>query len=160
MKVSIETIQATLTRKKFPAAQVKETIDELKKLAHQENEAAKEDGNSGPKLKNQTVIVAVNDDSAAEKVLTDSFLYVVQIKEGEDHTKTLENLKRAAFNHNAESRSGRKNPILKFGELFSVVKRKFTKDQNVNIKTKEPCIVLVTKNKLDETNANKVAKTA
>ena len=102
-----------------------------------------------PKTKSKFLGVAVTDNKEFENVP----LFIVQVPEGKDHTQVLDDLKTASINYNG-SKKGSNHPVKTFGEAFENVTRKYFKEHEIQVKTKESILILTTENELDLANSN------
>lgn len=136
MKIDIDDIKAILVESLEPA-KATEIIKKVQ-IAAEEAKAEKNETKI-PKAKNQFVIV-VFDGQNKESGL------VCQIPEGEDTGTVLSRISNAARAYN-QTKKGAKNPIKTLGEAASV-KRKFTKQVSIIIKTPIPVRVLLSNNDL------------
>lgn len=143
MSVKIEDIEDTLRKQKLDVAVIKNVVQELKEI-EEENKAER----SGvPKAKNQFVIVVKG--PAQLKGLSIGG-WVVQIPEGQDVNDTLPRLKKAAAATVAAQKRKRRD-IDTVADAMRLSKRKFTKEQNVHVKTKEMVqAIVVTEDSLDK----------
>lgn len=144
MKVSIESVIATLEEKNVAASIVTEIAQELQNLA----EDAKGDSVPKIKTKNQFVVLVSDPDN---KLKIDLPAWVVQIEDGVAPSDVINRVKDAAKAF-SQTRSGRKHPVHTLGEALEIVPRKFYKTENPSvktlIKTKTPVLVIKTDNKL------------
>jgi hypothetical protein len=136
MAIKIDDIEKVLRDQKLDVAVIKKVVTELEEI-EEENKA--ERGAGAPKQKNQFAIVVKGDESMRGKELAG---WVVQIPEGDDVAEILPRLKRAAAaTVNAQRR--KKRPINTVTEAMQYSKRAFTKEQKINVKTKEYVQALV-----------------
>lgn len=143
MALKIEDIEDVLRKQKLDVGVIKKVVTELEEV----EEEKKADRGGQPKVKNEFVIVVKGDEALNGKVLTG---WVVQIPQGDDPSKVLSKLKNAAV-ATVAAQKRKKRQINTVGEAMQYAKRKFTKEQNVNVKTKEMVqAVLVTNDSLDK----------
>ncbi len=136
--MTIEQVEATLLEHKIEIAKVHEIIKDLAQAAEEEKADRKAEG--GPKQKWEHVIVLNDPDG---KMTKDEFVgWVVQQENGQDAGLILSKLVDAAKVSN-DAAKRKKNVIKNFMDLFGALKPKFTKEQNIKIKTKEPVRILV-----------------
>lgn len=132
---NIEDIIAVLREEKIAPQTLVNVESKLEKIA----EEKKEDRVSTPRQKNEFVIV-VRGDESLKKVLAQG--WVVQVKSGADIQNLPSEFKEAAKENNASFKR-KKSPVSTVRDFFAYVKRPFVKSRNINIKTKEPCQVVV-----------------
>lgn len=138
-KVSIEQVQESLVRLNIEKNQQNKIVAELQEILKQE----KLHKDPVVKNKNEFGIVLY----APELLGKEYTATVYQIREGEDHGTVLKRISTAAHNQNAAAK--KKNNLLKsIGDACQNFKRKFIKEQCVNIKTKNPVRVLISNNAL------------
>ena len=99
---------------------------------------------SDPKQKNEYLIILhdPNNEIAGKEFSG----WVVQNKSGDDQGLVLSHVRSASVDNN-EAQKRKKRPITNFIEAFSSIKRKFLKDRNILIKTKNAVRVLITDGK-------------
>lgn len=138
MKFSAEDIVAAMKAAKASPDTVDAT---LKHLATVEEELkAEKDTTKRPKK--QLVGVIVEDDVPEEGV--EQRLFVVQINSDANHNEVLANLRNAAGEHNGAA-AKKKVEIRTFSDVFAYLKAKFIRKFDMKIMTKEPIIILRTK---------------
>lgn len=143
IKLAIEDVMGALQEAKIPKEQQGAVLNYLQQVA-QEEQAQKEE-NKLPKQKNEFGVILFDADGVvAGKEFTAA---VYQIPQGDDHNLVLGKISQAAREQVAAAKR-KKYPINTIGEAIQNVKRKFIKDLNVNLKTKNPVRVLVSNNKL------------
>jgi len=106
-------------------------------LEAKEAEAKSEKSPADPKAKNAFVIVLLDPEGNVKGDVTG---FVTQIPESDDAGTVLDRLHKAAYAFNRSKKRGAN--VVNLGEIGSV-KRKFLKNEAVNLKTKEPVRVLV-----------------
>ena len=129
MSLKLDDIEDVLRKRKLDLAVIKQVVSDLKEV----EEENKSERGGVPKLKNQFVIVVKGDESMRDKTLCG---WVLQIPEGDDIAHTLPRLKRAALATYAAQKR-KKNRIDTVEAAMRYSKRKFTKAENVHVKTKE-----------------------
>lgn len=138
--IKLEDIHAVLKEQKIPTETIGIIIKELNEL-EEEKRADKE---STPKAKNQNVLVLFDPtDSLKGKQFTGAIL---QIEDGKEPSNAIERLKNSAADYN-NTKKGRRAPASSLAAALSIP-RKFTKIQNVHVKSKEPLEVVITDNKI------------
>lgn len=138
--MNIDDVKQVLSKQQLPQTTVQLIIADLKQQeALKKEERAAE---AGHKSKNQFVVIL--NDPKNELAGKDFSAYVVQIPEDQPIDSTLQKIYTSAYDHNAGTRSGRKNPIRTVSEALEFVKRKFFKQNNLLVKTKEPVLVIKT----------------
>lgn len=137
MKVSIEEVIDTLRQLKVPAETIIKVETELE--AKEAELKAEKEASSEPKAKNQFVVVALDPQGNIQGDIT---ALVVQMAEHEDAGTVLDRLHKAVYDSNRAKKRGQ--PVTNLGDIGSV-KRKFTKEHGVHVKTKEPVRVVVSK---------------
>lgn len=143
-KISIDEVQSVLLKQSIPKEQVVAVVKELSQIVQEE--AAQRQASAEPKTKNEyTIVLSDPNNDLAGKEFTG---WAIQIKAGEDAGTILTRVANATKSYNVNTRAGKKNPIKTFGEALMHVKRKFFKEQDILVKTKEPVRIVVTDNKL------------
>jgi hypothetical protein len=143
-KLTIHDIENALNEAKIPAEQQHKVIEHLQKIAKTEDEAPKEIS-AGPKLKNEFGILIF--DEKNELAGKELYGHIYSVKEGFDHGTILGRVSNAVKESNELAKN--KNSLIKtIGEAFSHLKRKFSKAQDFQPKTKEIVRVTITNNKL------------
>jgi hypothetical protein len=142
-KVSIEDVLEGLKQAKVPAKEVGATLDYLKKVVQEEQ--AQKDAEKLPTQKNEYGVILFDADGVVAGKEFSAAVY--QIPQGDDHGLVLGKISQAAREQVAAAKR-KKYPINTMGEATSSIKRKFIKDKNVNLKTKNPVRVLISDNKL------------
>jgi hypothetical protein len=137
MSIKIDDIEEVMRKHKLDVSVIKQVVTELEQI-EEENKAEK---GTGPKQKNQFVVVVKGDESMRGKELA---AWVAQIPDGEDHNDVLPRLKRAAKT-TVDCQKRKKKPINTVGDAFRYSKAVFLKEQKLKIKTKEyvPALVVV-----------------
>lgn len=137
MKVDLDTVESVL------ADHIPDTSNRLKIVQDIEKYLEEQKANREPrkKTKNQLIAVAVTDNEE----IVETPLYVVQVPEDFDHNTLVPQIIEAAKDFN-NSKKGRKNPVSNVGETFESVTRKLFKERGLDVKTKEPVIVVQTVN--------------
>lgn len=142
-KLAIEDVMQALQEAKVPKEQQGIVLNHLQQVAQEE--ALQKEENKLPKQKNEFGVILFDAEGlVAGKEFTAA---VYQIPQGDDHNLVLGKISQAAREQVASAKR-KKYPIDTMGEAVQNVKRKFTKDKNVNLKTKSPVRVLVSNNKL------------
>ena len=142
-KIALENVQTVLAELKIEPDKQDKILQELQKIIEDEkNERAE---NKAPKSKNEFGVILYDaNNELAGKEFTAS---VFQVKQGFDFNTVLSKISTAARNQNVAAKR-KKNVIETIGDACMYLKRKFTKEQEVNIKTKEPIRVLISSNRL------------
>lgn len=144
MSLKIEDVIETLKRQKLDQKIIEKVTDELEQI-EEENKAEK--APAGPKQKKQFVIVVRGDESMKGKSLAG---WVAQMNEGDDPSTLLSRMTKAAEAHNAAQKR-KKHIVTSVADAFQYIKRKFSKEQNYLVKTKEYVqVVIVTEDQLDK----------
>lgn len=137
MALKLDDIVSVLKEQKLDATTLQTVVKKLEQV-EEENKAER---GSGPKQKNQFVVVLKG---SAEMEGKEYAAWVTQIPDGEDHNTVLSRLKVAATNtDNAQKR--KKKSFKTVSEAFRNTKPVFAKEQKLRIKTKDyvPVIVVV-----------------
>ena len=139
-KISIEEVEAVLHERKLDKSLVNDVIRQLNEVVEEEKAAKVSD----PKQKNEYLIILhdPNNEIAGKEFSG----WVVQNKSGDDQGLVLSHVRSASVDNN-EAQKRKKRPITNFIEAFSSIKRKFLKDRNILIKTKNAVRVLITDGK-------------
>lgn len=139
-KVDIELVKRVLSRNLEDIRKVSEIIEELSLEA-----AAVEDEPKPPPVKKQFVIMV--SDPNDELKGKDYTGWVLQIPEEDSPVVAEERLIRGAYEFNITPK-GRRLPARTIGEVCEAVSAKILKEQNVWVKTKEPVLVVKTRNEV------------
>lgn len=145
-KVDVDVIADVLINNQFEPDIISKLIKEIEN--QQEIVAEEEKASREPPVKKQWVMI-VSDPRGTLPEGEDYVGMVVQIPEEEDVATTVDRIRRAAFEFNI-SKKGRKNPVKTLSEACQAVGTKFTKEQDVFIKTKLPVTVLRTDDTIPE----------
>ena len=142
-KLAIEDVMQALQEAKVPKEQQGTVLNYLQQVAQEE--AAQKEAEKLPTQKNEFGVILFDADGlVAGKEFTAA---IYQIPQGDDHNLVLGKISQAARDQVLAAKR-KKYPINTMGEAVQNVKRKFTKDKNVNLKTKTPVRVLISNNKL------------
>lgn len=145
-KVDLELVKLVLQRNELDVRQVAQIIEDI----NVEMTAMVEDEEKPPPVKKQFVMLVSDPDGKLDGQNMTG--WVLQIPEEDSPYVSNERLIKSGYAYNA-SPKGRRIPVKSIGEVCEVVTSRFTKENNVWIKTKEPILVVTTNNKLplDET---------
>jgi len=137
-KIDIAEVADTLKTHKLEPAVVREIIEELNARAE-----AKEADKAEPTPRGKTQFVAVT-------IPATSQAWIFQIPEQAGPQTILDRINTAAHAFNA-SKKGRLLPVKSLAEAVESVPRRFWKDADGTVvKTKLPCVLISTTNKLTE----------
>jgi hypothetical protein len=139
-KVDLELVKMILQRNELDIRVVSQIIEDINAEV-----ATTADEEKVPPQKKQFVILV--SDPNEELAGKDLVGWVLQIPEEESPNTTEEKLTRSAYEFNA-SPKGRRMPVKTVAEVCEHIGSKFTKEQGVWIKTKEPVYVLRTGGKI------------
>jgi hypothetical protein len=143
MKIDIEEVISALQVAKIDKTQQGTVLNYLQDVA-KEIEAQKQ-AEKLPNKKNEWGVILF---SNVEGLKDDNFTAAIyQIPVGADHGLVLGKVSQAARDQVLAAKR-KKYPISTMGEAVVNVKRKFLKEKNVNIKTKQTVRVLVSNNQL------------
>lgn len=137
MKIDKDIVEQVLCDYVDLATRVK-ILNDIEREA-EENKEPKE-----PKTRNQFVIVALTDQEGIEEIP----MYITQLPLEDDHNTIPDIVMRASREFN-DTPKGRKLPVETVGDAMESVTRKFFKERGLVVKTKEPVIVVKTKNQID-----------
>ncbi len=148
-KIAIEDVQAALEETKVEPETQEKVLEQLKKVIEEEKEHRAH--NKGAKTKTEFGVILY--DANGELKGKEFTASIYSVKEGFDHGTVLTKISEASRAQNeakskAKRKSKGKTAIETIGEAFSALKRKFIKEKEVNLKTKEPVRVTITDNKL------------
>ncbi|QYY35122.1 hypothetical protein [Ruficoccus sp. ZRK36] len=147
-KVDLELVKLVLQRNELDVRQVSQIIEDI----NVEMSAMVEDEQKPPPVKKQFVMMVSDPEGKlAGQNMTG---WVLQIPEEDSPYVANERLIKSGYAYNA-SPKGRRIPVQSIGEICEVVTTKFTKENNVWIKTKEPILLVTTDNKLPMDNSGK-----
>lgn len=141
MALSLEDITFCMQKIELDKEKYNALVQELE-AAEEEKKAAREGGKK--KSKNEFVICVRGDKQLAE-ILQQG--WVVQVPAESDNATLISRFQQAAGDHNAAS-TRKKSYITEWVDFFPSLKRKFSKNHNFHVKTKEAVRVIV----LEETN--------
>lgn len=141
-KVDLELVKSILQKQQQldvrTIGTIMEEIEEELKIQQEENPPA-------PRVKKQfALLVSDPEDVLPEKDLVG---WVVQLPEEESPLTTEDRLTKAAFEFN-QTPKGRRYPVKSIGEVCEAVPARILKEQNIWVKTKEPVILLKTRNRI------------
>jgi hypothetical protein len=142
-KVSIEAVLEGLKRAGVAAKEVGVTLNYLEKVAQEEQ--AQKDAEKLPTQKNEYGVILFDVDGVISG--KDFSAVVYQIPQGDDHGLVLGKISESIREQMAAAKR-KKFTIDTLGAAIQSLKRKFIKDKNVNLKTKNPVRVLISNNKL------------
>lgn len=144
MALKLEDIMEGLIQAGVSLADRKKTMAELEKI-EQENKKERAES-AGPKSKKEFVVLVRGDADLQNKLHQ---AWIVQRTVGSDNSNIVEDVKKVGRESNTMQK--RKNKIVStFAEVFRLVNRKFWKPEDILVKTKEPCQVIV----IQEENIN------
>lgn len=146
MALNIEELNDAIVQSglKLSVEDRRKILEEARKI--EEEKKAERENNKEPKSKNEFCVLIRGDESLKEIVQE---AWVVQVPTHIPQDDLIERVKKASRDHNqAVKRKGMCNT---FRDAFQYVKRKFSKDNNYLVKTKEPCRVhILTKEYINE----------
>jgi Ser/Thr protein kinase RdoA (MazF antagonist) len=143
IKIAIEDIAQALQEAKIPKEQQGIVLNHLQQVV--EEEKAQKEAEKIPTQKNEFGVVIFDaENKLAGMEFTAS---VFTIKQGDDMGAVLGKISQAARDQNATSKRKKWN-FDSLGSAIQGLKRKFIKPYNINLKTKNPCRVLVSNNSL------------
>ncbi|MDP0495223.1 MAG: hypothetical protein Q7Q73_03345 [Verrucomicrobiota bacterium JB024] len=139
-KADLDLVKLVMQRNELEQRQVAAIMEDINtELAAQSEEERK------PTIKKQFVVLV--SDPEGKLAGEDFTCWVLQIPEEDSPYVANERLIKSGYNYNASPR-GRRIPVQSIGEICEVVTAKFTKENLVWVKTKEPVLVVTTDNKL------------
>jgi len=142
-KIEIELVAEVLQENDLDKSIVDRIVRQLTRAAEKAADEAAADRE--PQVKKQWVVVVSDPEG---QIPEEDFVgWVLQIPENDPPAAATERLINAAHAYHA-TRRGQKFPAKTFGEACEVVGGKFTKENNVWVKTKLPVTVLKTDNEL------------
>lgn len=144
MKLSLEEIQQVIASKIKDSKLENEILQSLQKIVEEKEE--EKESVSAPKAKNEFAVVIIDESGELKDRL--STAYVIQYKSGTDVDQSLSKISTAAREQNTKMKKFIKNPLQSMVDVFSNLKRKYLKPENILIKTPEAVRVLFTNNKL------------
>lgn len=144
MKVSIEDVNKSLNSHEIDAVTRNKILSDLEQAIN----AAREE--KTPKQKNQFVMIVSDPEGEIKK---DYVGWVVQMPEEDSPALAVERIIKGAYEYN-QSKRGQKKPVKSIGEAIEAVTRKYFKEENVSIKTKEPILLIKTNNILPKDEAS------
>jgi hypothetical protein len=140
-KVDLELVKLVLQRNELDVRQTAQIIEDI----NTEVAAMVDDQDKPPAIKKQFVMMVSDPEGKLAGLNLTG--WVLQIPEEDSPYVANERLIKSAYAYNASPR-GRRIPVQSIGETCEVVTAKFTKENNVWIKTKEPILLVTTDNKL------------
>ena len=143
IKLTIEEVITALQKTNVEKEKQQNIVNYLNKVVEQERIEKQE--NAQPKSKNEFGVIIYSNDGKLDGLELTASVYT--IKEGEDHGLVLGKISQAAKEQTAAAKRKRFN-IESIGAACQNLKRKFLKDKNVNIKTKNPVRVIISNNGL------------
>jgi len=136
MNVDLGTIQEILREQKVDSTVISVVVKELQKVAAEE---AADKGPSGPKQKYQYSIIV----NSPTNDLNNLQGWVVKMPEDQKASDLLAKIQTAVAKQNNNTKKGRKSPLRSLAEAFNGLKRKFTKEENFAVMTRESVQVIV-----------------
>lgn len=122
-----------------------ETREKILAAAKQLEEEKKADRQSTPKIKKQWVVVVKypNDDRmvSVEEIIENSVAHVFQVPDDSDPNELLENIRKAGVEQNLSAT--RKKILLEDFDDVTNIKRKFLKEENVDLKSKDDWVRVI-----------------
>lgn len=140
MKADIDLVNLILQRNDIDVRKRNQIIEDI-----QTELQANSDEEQAPPIKKQFVIVVSDPEGKIEGL--DLTGWVVQIPEEDSVFSTAERIHKAAYDFNA-SPKGKRLPVRSIGEALEVIPAKFFKEHQAWVKTKEPVLLISTKNEL------------
>jgi len=139
MALKLEDIMEGLIQVGIPLEERKKAMAEFERLEQEKKDDR--DANKVPTCKKGFVVIMRE---GAEQA------WVVQRKDGADNSTLVDTIKKIAKeSNNAQKR--KKNIVRLYREVFYSVKRTFWKSEDILVKTKEPCqVVLLPSESVDE----------
>lgn len=113
-------------------------------LETKQAELAADRAGGAPKVKNRLVSIILDPEHKLDG-LGDFTSLVIQIPEGQPEGETLDRLFKAVYNQRAAAKRKVK-VITSVGDAASALKRRFTKEMGVHVRTKEPIMTIVSDN--------------
>ncbi len=138
-KADIELVKMILQRNELDTRKVSQILEDLN------TELQSEEVEKPPAVKKQFVILISDPEGTLPE--RDYVGWVLQIPEDDSLAVVEERLHRSAYAFN-QSPKGRRMPVKTIGECCEVVSARYTKEEQVWIKTKEPVLVLNTNNQI------------
>lgn len=135
--IKIEQIESVLRENKVNADVLQKVVSRLKDI-EEENKPEK----GAAKAKSEFIIALRGDANLKAQVAAG---WVIQVKEGDDPARLIDKMTKAANDHNAAIRK-KALRIQTWAQLFSYIKRKFSKEQGFQPKTKNAVQVIVLEN--------------
>jgi hypothetical protein len=142
-KIAFEDIAFALQQAKIEPEKQKLILGHLKQVVAEEQ--ANKEENKLPKQKNEFGVILYDAENKLAGLEFTAAVYA--IPQNDDHGLVLSKISTAAREQVAATKR-KKFPIDTIGCAVQNLKRKFIKDKNVNLKTKNPVRVLVSSNKL------------
>lgn len=143
MKLSIQDVEEILYQS-LDQDKAKELVTKIAKVEQELIEEAKD--SKSPKQKNQFAIIIFDKDGELPRNFETSGL-VVSVPQETDLDTVLGKISDATREFN-QTKSGTKRPVRNLADAASMVKRRFLKEKQVNIKNRIPCRVLISNNNL------------
>ena len=137
MALKLDEIMDSLIQAGIDVKDRKKIIEELQKVEQEKKE--EREANKAPKTKKEFVVLIRGDDDIKDKVQQ---AWVVQRTTGADNSNIVDQIKKVGRESNAAQKRN-KNIVTLFREVFAHVKRKFWVPEDIMVKTKDPCQVVV-----------------
>jgi hypothetical protein len=141
MKVDLDLVKLTLQRRELDVRTVNAVIQDIVT----EVKLHAEEAPKNLPVKKQFVILV--SDPKGELMGKDFTGWVLQIPEEDSPYVVEERLRRGGCNFNV-TRNGRRFPVRTIAEVCEVVSTRILKEFNLWVKTRDPVLVVTTKNKL------------
>ena len=142
MKIPFDEIEAII-RESLEPSKAQEILKKIEIVS----EELKNDGPKLPKKKNQFAIIALDLEGRIPDDLELTGL-IIKMPETEDVGLTLTKISEAAREQNAAKKKRGKMDIASVSEAAYAVKRKWLKEKNIAILTREPVRIIKSNNKL------------
>lgn len=143
MKVDITDIEHILNKHNVDRTVINAVVEDAKQAVE---DAKADDGAEGQKKGKYKHLIVVSDPDNRCPDISELSMWILKVKEEENHTDVLPRLYKGVYDYNEKSRKGRKNPVKTLGDAMQTVGPKFYKPAKSPILTKEPVIVLVSDN--------------
>jgi hypothetical protein len=151
-KVDLDIVKYVLERtEQLEPRQVAGVIEQIAK----EQKMLDAEKTKEPAVKKQFVMIV--SDPQGELPAKDFVGWVAQIPEDESAATTEERIHRAVYEFNTTPR-GRRMPVETIGEACEAVSPRIFKEQQIWIKTKEPVLLLKSKNKIPMDDLKKASR--
>ncbi len=151
MKIDIESIQAVLKEQQIDSQTIGKVVKSLQKIVEDEKMDRAE--SKVPKAKNEYFCIVLDNEG---KIVAENHTALLgTVQAGFDLGTLLGKMQESAKEFN-QSKKGKRNPLISYSDIFSVLPRKISKKFDFLPKTKDGVRVFAVKNDLPAPSGEKI----